>query len=56
MVDGLTRNGTGYGQSDPYAQYSPAIADPPEKSDLIEEWEFFYHLAREMALALKVSP
>jgi anaerobic selenocysteine-containing dehydrogenase len=56
VLDWLTRNGTGYGQSDPYAQYSPAIADPPEGSDLVEEWEFFNRLAREMGLALKVSP
>jgi len=56
VLDWLTRNGTGYGQSDPYAQYSPAIADPPEGSDLVEEWEFFYRLAREIGLALMVSP
>jgi anaerobic selenocysteine-containing dehydrogenase len=56
VLDWLTRNGTGYGQSDPYAQYSPAVADPPEGADLVEEWEFFYLLAREMGLSLSVSP
>src|SRR5258705_7542242 len=33
----------GYGM--PYAQYTPAIVEPPEGSDLIEEWEFFYGMA-----------
>lgn len=56
ILDWLTRNGTGYGQSDPYAQYSPAVAEPPEGADLVEEWEFFYLLAREMGLSLSVSP
>lgn len=56
VLDWLTRNGTGYGQSDPYAQYSPALLDPPRDSDLIEEWEFFYELARAMGLSLSVSP
>lgn len=56
VLDWLTRNGTGYGQSDPYAQYAPAIAEPPEGADLVEEWEFFYLLAREMGLGLMISP
>ncbi|WP_439569775.1 molybdopterin-containing oxidoreductase family protein [Sphingopyxis sp.] len=56
VLDWLTRNGTGYGQSDPYAQYSPALLDPPPGSDLVEEWEFFYELARAMGLSLSVAP
>ncbi|MEZ4354465.1 MAG: molybdopterin-dependent oxidoreductase [Myxococcota bacterium] len=39
----------------PYAQYSPAIVDPPEGSDLIEEWEFFYGLAQRMDLPLTIT-
>lgn len=56
VLDWLTRNGTGYGQVDPYAQYSPAILDDPEDSDLIEEWEFFYELARTMGYDLSIHP
>ena len=56
VLDWLTRNGTGYGQSDPYAQYSPALLDPPPGSDVVEEWEFFYELARAMGLSLSVAP
>lgn len=37
--------GTGIGFSSAYAQYSPAVADPPHGSDLIEEWDFFYQMA-----------
>jgi anaerobic selenocysteine-containing dehydrogenase len=55
-LDLLTRNGTGYGQVDAYGQYSPALVDPPEGSDLLEEWEFFYRLARSMGLELSISP
>jgi anaerobic selenocysteine-containing dehydrogenase len=43
----------GYGM--PYAQYTPKIVDPPAGSDLIEEWEFFYGLARQMGLALELQ-
>ena len=56
VLDWLTRNGTGYGQVDPYAQYSPAILEDPEDSDLIEEWEFFYEVARAMGLELSIHP
>ena len=56
ILDWLTRYGTNYGQMEPYAHYSPAIAEPPADSDLIEEWEFFYEVAKEMGLALTVSP
>lgn len=56
ILDWLTRYGTGYGQAEPYGQYTEAIADPPAGSDLIEEWEFFYYLAQRMGLQLSISP
>lgn len=43
------------GYTEPYGQYVPAIVDPPEGSELIEDWEFFYHLAQEMDLNLTVQ-
>lgn len=56
ILDWLTRNGTGYGQADPYAQYSPAVLAPPADSDLIEEWVFFYELTKAMGKSLSISP
>ncbi|MFD1789584.1 molybdopterin-dependent oxidoreductase [Sphingomonas floccifaciens] len=56
VLDWLTRNGTGYGQADPYAQYSPALLNPPPGSDLIEEWAFFYELARALGRQVRISP
>lgn len=46
----------GHGYPEPYAQYSPAIVEPPAGSDVIEEWEFFYGLARRMGLDLQLFP
>jgi anaerobic selenocysteine-containing dehydrogenase len=43
------------GYPEPYAQYSPPIVDPPEGSDVIEEWEFFYGLAQRMDLPLTIA-
>ncbi len=45
-----------HGYPEPYAQYTPAIVDPPEGSDVIEEWEFFYGLSRRMGIPLKCYP
>jgi anaerobic selenocysteine-containing dehydrogenase len=55
MIDFLAINGVGFGPAESYAQYSPTIVDPPEGSELIEEWEFFYGLAQRMGLGLTVS-
>jgi anaerobic selenocysteine-containing dehydrogenase len=45
-----------HGYPEPYAQYSPAIVDPPPDSDVIEEWEFFYGLSQRMGFQLKCYP
>ena len=44
--------GTGIGFSSAYAQYSPAVADVPHGSDLVEEWDFFYQVADHLDLEL----
>lgn len=46
----------GVGYSCAYGQYAPALIDPPEGSDLIEEWDFFYGLARRQGLGLTLHP
>ncbi|MBW2421107.1 MAG: molybdopterin-dependent oxidoreductase [Deltaproteobacteria bacterium] len=45
-----------HGYPEPYAQYSPALASPPEGSDVIEEWAFFYGLAKRMGFQLIAYP
>lgn len=47
--------GTGFGYAVPYAQYAPALVSPPEGSDVVEEWEFFYELARHMGMELEME-
>ena len=43
---------SGTGIPAPYAQYAPLLIDPPEGSDLTEEWQFFLGLAKRMDLDL----
>lgn len=43
------------GYTERYGQYAPAVAEPPEGSDLREDWQFFYGLAQRMALPLEVA-
>ncbi len=62
-VDGITLpNETiwGYGAAttgypEPYAQFAPKLVDPPQGSEVVEEWEFFYRLAQRMGVQLKVA-
>jgi anaerobic selenocysteine-containing dehydrogenase len=54
-VDILAMHYTGYGPAESHAQYTPAVVDPPEGSNLIEEWEFFYRLAQQMKLELSLE-
>lgn len=51
-VEQLKFFGPGLGYSKPYAQYSPALVDPPAGSDVIEDWEFFYGLSQLMNIEL----
>ncbi len=39
---------------EPFGMYAPAFMDPPEGSDLMEEWEVFYGLAQRLGLELKI--
>ena len=45
-----------HGYAEPYAQYTPALVDPPPNSDVIEEWEFFYKLSKKMSIQLNLYP
>ncbi len=53
-MEALEQTYVAMGYSEPYAQYSPAIAAPPPGADVIEEWEFFYGLAQRMGLPLSL--
>nr|WP_254302395.1 molybdopterin-dependent oxidoreductase [Sphingobium chlorophenolicum] len=48
-------NGLLRGIEGPYGRYAPAIVPPPEGSDLIEDWELFYELAKRLGLGLTIS-
>jgi len=43
---------SGTGIPAPYAQYAPRLIEPPDGSDLTEEWQFFLGLAKRMELEL----
>ena len=53
--DYLSLYGVGFGYPEAYGQYTPKVVEPPEGSDLIEEWEFFYETARRMGLQLELK-
>jgi len=50
--EGITFYGLSLGMPEPFAQYQPALIEPPEGSEVIEDWRFFYQLARQMNLTL----
>jgi anaerobic selenocysteine-containing dehydrogenase len=52
LNESLFYYGMGFGYPAPYAQYTPAIVDPPAGSDVIEDWQVFYGLARRMGIDL----
>ncbi len=55
MPEGVKYYGTTRGFPEPYGAYTPAIVDPPEGSDVIEDWEFFWGVAKRMGTQIPVS-
>jgi anaerobic selenocysteine-containing dehydrogenase len=37
----------------PYANYTPALIEPPAESDMVDDWYALWRIAREMGLALR---
>jgi anaerobic selenocysteine-containing dehydrogenase len=50
---GTMNYATGYVES--FAQYVEAAVAPPTGSELIEEWEFFYEVARRLGRSLRIA-
>jgi anaerobic selenocysteine-containing dehydrogenase len=44
----------GYGFRAPYAQYTPALLEPPPNSDLIEDWQLYFRVAQRLGLSLNI--
>jgi anaerobic selenocysteine-containing dehydrogenase len=51
----LGLGGAGVGYQTPYAQYCETLQDPPEGSDVIEDWEFFYGVAQRLGRTLQMK-
>ncbi len=50
--EGITFYGLSLGMPEPFAQYQPALIEPPADSEVTEDWRFFYELAKHMDLSL----
>lgn len=44
----------GWGFTKPYGQYCEPLLSPPEGSDVIDDWAFFYGIGQRLGLALRV--
>jgi anaerobic selenocysteine-containing dehydrogenase len=55
LCEGNKHYGYGLGFDEPYASYAPAVVEPPEGADVVEEWAFFYGLGQRMGLNLFVA-
>lgn len=42
----------GYGWIEPYAAYQAAVLDPPADTDLLEGWQLYYRLARNLGVQI----
>ena len=47
--------GPGWGYHLPYGQYSPPLCEPPENSDVVEEWQAIYGIAQELGARLHIK-
>jgi anaerobic selenocysteine-containing dehydrogenase len=50
--EGITVYGLSIGFPEPFAQYQPALVDPPAGSEVLEDWRVFHELGRRMGLPL----
>lgn len=50
--EGMSVYGLSIGFQEPFAQYQPALIEPPVGSDVAEDWRIFYELSRRMGLQL----
>jgi anaerobic selenocysteine-containing dehydrogenase len=55
MPESVKYYGTTRGFPEPYAAYTPALVEPPAGSDVIEDWEFFWGLAKRMGTRIGVT-
>jgi anaerobic selenocysteine-containing dehydrogenase len=53
--EGVWFYGMSTGYPEPYAMYQPALIEPPPGSDLLEEWQVFFGLAKRMGLVLQLN-
>jgi anaerobic selenocysteine-containing dehydrogenase len=56
IMDALVVNPHWYGPDVAYGHYTPAIIEPPAGSDVVDEWAFFYGLARRLEVGLDLTP
>ena len=50
MVPDFLDVGVGWGYRESYAQYAPAVVDPPAGAEVVENWELLYRLGQAMGL------
>jgi len=55
-VEAYEQSHLAVGYAEPYARYTSAVVAPPPGSDLLEEWELFYGLARRQGITLRLLP
>jgi anaerobic selenocysteine-containing dehydrogenase len=53
-VEALKYFGFGLGYPRPWAQYAARIVEPPEGSEVIEDWQVFLSLAKRMGIKLQI--
>ncbi|MGE4061374.1 MAG: molybdopterin-dependent oxidoreductase, partial [Sphingomonadales bacterium] len=46
--------GTGWGYFQPYAQFTPALMDPPEGSDVIDDWALFFGVCQRLGVQMRI--
>jgi anaerobic selenocysteine-containing dehydrogenase len=45
----------GLGLEMPFAQYTPALVDPPAEADVVDDWVVYYALAQRLGLSLDLA-